>query len=308
MDAGNISILVVFVLLVLMVVVGYFRRKSQAPAPGTPSSPRSLGQLQAADPNVALNAMKKSIRSWAIWSILIGVTSLVGSEVLNASWGILMISVGLMSFYFVDPAMFPLYGVTMGWAALSNLLAGVSGSGTWGIFALLQIWWSYRIFREFFIFRRAQAQAASAPPPATADQPAATGEAPAEEPLFASQTQPPPSTGIPGEPGYDPFAPPRARSRAERVFPWAGAALGVLALAGSCGLLGASFIRTSLPAAVEGYGYPTMINLAVLGLGFSLASILSRHQPLGPVISGLFTNGATMLMWLTIMLMGTFLG
>jgi hypothetical protein len=67
-------------------------------------------------------AMLKEIRSWGFWSLGLGAVHLVTSGFLSAPWGVLLIIVGLASFYFRTASMFIIYAVTLAWAALSNLL------------------------------------------------------------------------------------------------------------------------------------------------------------------------------------------
>ena len=68
--------------------------------------------------------MVKEIRSWSYWLLGLGALHLVASGFLDAPWGILLLAVGLVSFVFQEAAMFVIYGVTLAWAATSNVTGG----------------------------------------------------------------------------------------------------------------------------------------------------------------------------------------
>ena len=136
--------------------------------------------------------MLRETRSWGLSLLGLGAVHLVASGFLSAPWGILLLAVGLASFYFREAPMFIVYGVTLAWAAISNLLGGEIG---WIIFALFQFFLAFQVFRKFFHFRQAQTEYATL----------RVQEAP-----------------------HSPLIP----ARAVRAFPWAGCVLGTLSLVG----------------------------------------------------------------------------
>ena len=89
--------------------------------------------------------MKKDIRSWGFWLVGIGVISLVLSFMLDPSWGLMLMIVGLSSFYFRESSMFVVYGSMLAWAAVSNLMAGP----IWAVFAIFQAVIAFKVFRQF---------------------------------------------------------------------------------------------------------------------------------------------------------------
>ena len=95
-------------------------------------------------------AMLQEIRSWGLWSLGLGALHLVTSGFLSAPWGILLIIVGLGSFYFRSASMFVVYAVTLGWAAFSNLISFEIG---WVGFALYQFFLAFRVFQQYRLFR-----------------------------------------------------------------------------------------------------------------------------------------------------------
>lgn len=97
--------------------------------------------------------MQREILSWGRWQLFFGVLQIVMGGFLNASWGITLLAVGALSFYFRDASLFVLYAVTLLWAGVSNLSVG---SVQWIGFAVLQFILVLSIFRQYFRFRRAQ--------------------------------------------------------------------------------------------------------------------------------------------------------
>ncbi len=95
--------------------------------------------------------MIKDIRNWGLFMLLIGVVQMISFGFLSNTWGLLLIGVGLASFYFRSVAMFAIYGTTLGWAAISNFL---SGSGAWSLFSVLQVVFAFQTFRQFFQLRK----------------------------------------------------------------------------------------------------------------------------------------------------------
>lgn len=106
-----------------------------------------------ADPLAGLKAtMRRDIRSWGKWLIGLGVVHLIASGSLDASWGVMLILLGAMSFLFTSPSMYVIYAVTMAWAGISNLVD--TGLG-WSVFALFQFYLTFRIGWQYHVFRKA---------------------------------------------------------------------------------------------------------------------------------------------------------
>jgi hypothetical protein len=105
------------------------------------------------DTEVLHRAEIKEIRSWSFVLIILGVIHIFTSGFLSAPWGILLIFVGLASFYFRSSAMLVIYAVTIVWAGISNL---TSRQDTWMIFAIIQWVIAFRIFRRFHDYRQGE--------------------------------------------------------------------------------------------------------------------------------------------------------
>lgn len=103
--------------------------------------------------------LRRETRSTGFWMLVWGVLSLVASGIFNASWGVMLIVIGIASFFIKDVALLVVYAVTMAWAAVWNLLSSyLDGTWTWAIFSLLQFYWAVRIFQGYARFRRAKAE------------------------------------------------------------------------------------------------------------------------------------------------------
>jgi len=97
--------------------------------------------------------MLKEIRSWGLWSLGLGIVHLISSGFLSSSWGVLLLIVGLSSFYFRTASIFVVYAVTLSWAALSNLL---SFNTEWIIFSAIQGYLAFRTFQDYQRFKKTE--------------------------------------------------------------------------------------------------------------------------------------------------------
>jgi hypothetical protein len=189
--------------------------------------------------------MLKENRSWGYGLLVIGALHVVTSGILSASWGIMLIVVGLASFYFRTAPMFIVYAVTLAWAGLSNLSGGETG---WVIFALFQMYLAYSVFRKYRRFHDAESNYAKL---ATAD--ATLDTLPAE--------------------------------RAARLFPWLGALLSCSSLLGFVLVFVIVIVLAVVnedAASVPEYLYfieGLVVNFGVVGFSIGLASLLSKYHP-----------------------------
>jgi hypothetical protein len=103
----------------------------------------------------------KEIRSWAVTLIVLGIIHLVTSGFLSSSWGVLIILVGIASFYFRSASMMVVFAVTLAGAAFTNLL---SGNTKWIIFAILQAGLVVSVFLKYVRFKKAEADTTNGEP------------------------------------------------------------------------------------------------------------------------------------------------
>jgi hypothetical protein len=215
------------------------------------------------------DTMLREIRSWAFWMLGLGALHMIVSRTFSTPWGILLIVVGLASFYFRDAAMFVVYAVTLAWAGLSNLLSATAG---WQVFALFQLFLVYVVFQQFLRFRRAQI-----------------------EQSLKLQAEHPDQAPLP--------------DRCARIFPWAGLVLGSVSLTGLVLVFfGAFFLaamtrNASLPrwvTFVEGL----VVDGAVLGFAVGLGAWLSGCQRKIVAIVGCVLSALTLLIELGLVVIG----
>ena len=95
---------------------------------------------------VAHDAMLRSLKSNGYWLLGLGVLHIILSGRLSASWGVLLIIVGIASFIFHSASMFIIYGITLIWASISNI---IGFSVEWMIFAFVQIYFAVTIFMAY---------------------------------------------------------------------------------------------------------------------------------------------------------------
>ncbi len=110
-------------------------------------------QLKAMPASQVQEYMLRDLRNWGWGLVVLGAIHLFTSGFLYSTWGVMLIVVGLASFFFKDAAMFVVYSITLAWAALSNL---TSFSPGWGIFSILQVVWTVQVFRRFQLYHKAQ--------------------------------------------------------------------------------------------------------------------------------------------------------
>ncbi len=213
--------------------------------------------------------MLREIRSWGFWSLGLGMVSLVASGFLSAPWGILLLIVGIASFYFREAAMFVIYGVMLIWAALSNILGG---QVSWILFALFQFLLAFQVFRQFYRFRRSQADYGA---------------------LLAEG-----ALGTPPVP-----------ERAGRVFPWVGCLFTALSLGSLVAILAWVIIlfvseEVKNPPVFFDFMIPLVVNLGVLGFAVSLAALLSGYRYKILAVLGIVAGILELLFLLTLAALG----
>lgn len=225
-----------------------------APAIRSPEATKAVSVAES------YSKMLRTVRSWGIWLLVLGALHLVSLGFLSAPWGILLIVVGLASFYFRTPVIFVLYAVTLAWAALSNILSGQTG---WIVFAIFQFYLAMRVFQQFLHFRQTEAEHIEL------DTEGVSGSALASE-------------------------------RAARVFPWTGCLLGSLSLTGLVAVFVAAVIlvessgSTTVPSFL-GLMEGLVVNLGILGFAVGLASLLSGYRRKLVAILGMIAGVLTLL-------------
>lgn len=210
--------------------------------------------------------MQKEIRSWGLWLLLFGALHFIGSGLLSAPWGVLLLVVGLSSFYFRQAAMFIIYAITLAWAAVSNL---IGAQATWVVFGLFQVYLAVQVHRNFRRFSTIQANFRRL----VAEDRITTAPAP---------------------------------DRAASVFPVTGCLLSAFSLLGVVGIIvtvfGAAIIKIDLPGGID-FAVGIVVNLAVLGLAIGLASIVAHYRHRALAVLGVIASVLVLLLWLAFTLL-----
>jgi len=208
--------------------------------------------------------MLKEIRSWSLWLLGLGVLHIILSGFLNASWGILLIIVGVASFYYRTSSIFIIYVATLTWAAVSNFKSLESG---WIFFSLVQVFIAFRVFQQYRRFHEIEGK------------------------FFKLGTDNA-NNGL------------LTKERAAHSFPWIGSILGCSSIIGLGILLVLTLLLASAngwtSVAPNYYIFleGMLANIAVLGFAVSLASLLSKYRPNVPAIVGLIAGGLIMVFYL----------
>jgi hypothetical protein len=205
--------------------------------------------------------MRAEIRSWGMWLLVWGVIQLVGASFLSATWSVVLIPIALGSFLFRTPANFVVYATMLGWAGLTNLFGG---SLPLVGFGLLQLYLAFTVGRKFFFYRRALGAAASDGQGAVAQADWTTGQAATLFPALAG--------------GFT-------------AWSVLGCVLVLLWIAPSEGEMLAQGAGTLMEI---------NLNLAVVGFGLGLASVLAgfRYRAVAiasAIVSGLLLGSAVLL-------------
>ncbi|MCB8923186.1 MAG: hypothetical protein H6662_16485 [Ardenticatenaceae bacterium] len=190
--------------------------------------------------------------------LLFGIIQIISGDFLSNTWGLLLIFVAAISFYFRSSAMFVIYGSILAWAAIFNAF---SGSGGWIVFSLIQAFFSFQNFRQYFLFR--------------------------SPPLVSSNM---------GSPENRLFL----KDKAAKPFPWLSFLFGSISLVGFVLIVVAIFLYVGVTESSElpsyfGFIEGMMIDFAVIGFSAGLASLLSRYPRKIVSIIGLITGIITLL-------------
>jgi len=233
---------------------------SVPPTSVTESVPAAVQDVDAFEAQVFRNheVMLGKIRSWAMWSLALGGIHLVTSGFLSAPWGILLILVGLASFFFQSASMFVIYAATLSWAAISNLTSFQVG---WAAFALYQFYLVYQIIRQYRFFsvteREYQRIVTTAP--------SKTRHAPRFFPWFAS------------------------------LF-GCSSILGLVLLIGIVIVIVAGTGSGDNIPSYFGFLEGLMVNFGILGVALGLASLLSKYNLKALAILGLVGGALTVIL------------
>ena len=232
-------------------------------------------QGSSAEINLVLE-MHKNFRSWAVVSLIMGGASLVARETFDPVWGIVLIVIAVLSWKTRIPGMFAVYAVIMAWAAFSNLVSGLSGSEWWWLgLASAQIYWTIAIVRQWRKYRHLPLQELHQSGVWPADLPP-----PQNETLILSR-----------------FAVIGAILAGVSLVLLPGLCIGTVVIEISAQLTETPPIMMLLMSG--------LLAVSVLALGLSCAALLSKTDRKGFAISGVAMSGLQLIIWIGILLLGT---
>lgn len=213
-------------------------------------------------------AIYKETRSWGLALLVLGVLHIIMSGLFDASWGVILIIIGLASFYFRSAAVFIVYSFTLGWASVSNAF---SGSGAWIAFSVLQAFLAFKTFRKFLSFRQLEFKLAT-----VGDQQTIDSEV--------------------------------VKDRSATSFPWISLVLGLTSIFGLFAVIIVMVVLAVITGEDEVSAFfifvgSTITNLAVLGLATGVASLLMRYRYKAASIIGLVAGAIYLLIEVGLLLL-----
>jgi len=94
--------------------------------------------------------MAGDVKSWGRWMLGLGVLHLLVNKFLDPAWGILLILVGIPTFFVQSASLYVIFALTLLWAAFGNALSGWGGAA----FALFQVYLAWKVFRKYRAMRK----------------------------------------------------------------------------------------------------------------------------------------------------------
>jgi hypothetical protein len=198
------------------------------------------------------------------WATWLGIIGIAQLAIshLSGPWGVVLLLVAGACMLFKVTGMLVVCATLLAWAAISNM---ISGELRWIGFGVFQVYLSYSTIRQYLQFRRWE-RAIAAAADAGSDQ----------------------AAGLP-------------RS-VHHVFPWAGCGLSILAAMGLIAGFVGSVVSTPAEPAWAGWVIQLGLDLAVVGLGVSLASLLAGYRWKLVAVLGLVGSGIVFLVVLDLLL------
>ncbi len=193
--------------------------------------------------------MAKEVSSYGKWSLGWGAVNLVFSG-LSSPFGLVLLVLGLASFYFNLASMFIVYGIVFLWAAISNLFVG---GGLASFFTIVLALSAVQAFRNYARYRPVETALL------TGDDGAEIAEA---------------DTGDSG---------PRVSARTAQILPWSSFLIAIASLGGllTSFVIGSIWLvatgNEELPALIF-FVAAASLQFGILALSLGVASILSGYR------------------------------
>jgi hypothetical protein len=95
-------------------------------------------------------SVKKDIQGWGKALIFIGILSFIFSGFLDFLWGVILVILGIISFFILEPAMYIIFGCVIIMLGIINSLTTSTG---WSVYSLFQFIIGFFILRSYFNYR-----------------------------------------------------------------------------------------------------------------------------------------------------------
>lgn len=94
--------------------------------------------------------LEKDLKGWCRALILIGIISLLVPNFLSPVWGVILIILGILTFFIIEPAMYLVFSSIIIMLGISN---SITSSVGWSIFSVIQIIIGFYIFKSYFNYK-----------------------------------------------------------------------------------------------------------------------------------------------------------
>lgn len=114
-----------------------------------PSAGSSQG-ISSRKGSVTREEMKKSLRTWGIALIVLGIIHFAAARFLDPVWGGIIIVIGILNLCIQHRGMFVVNGTALMFVGLMNIVGSlIEGGIGWIAFGALQLWWGAMEIRKF---------------------------------------------------------------------------------------------------------------------------------------------------------------
>ena len=96
-------------------------------------------------------SMKKDLRGWGIWLIILGFIHFAFAGLLDPVWGAIIIVIGILNLCIQRRGMFIVNGCALVLVGIMNIAAG---GGLWAVFGVLQIIWGSKEIKKYSLVGR----------------------------------------------------------------------------------------------------------------------------------------------------------
>ncbi len=126
---------------------------------------------EAEDANSS-DAMKKDIRRWGIWLIILGIIHFIAAGYLDPVWGGIIIIIGILNLCIRRRGMFIVNGAALILVGIMNISGSLlDGFGGWTVFGVLQLVWGAKEIKKFGRYALREVEVSDSPIPSDVEGP-----------------------------------------------------------------------------------------------------------------------------------------